>query len=89
VTIHQAIEHVSSRWLADSGRNSGDCGVSVVLHIHTLMIDEVLLSGNWQTEECESCNWTDASARSHCRSRGDSVDAELDEFTAKTDHQED
>jgi hypothetical protein len=61
----------------------------VVLHIHTLMIDEVLLSGNWQTAECGSCNWTDGSARSHCRSRGDSGDAEFGEFTAKTDHQED
>jgi hypothetical protein len=45
--------------------------------IHTLMIDEVFLSGNCQTAECESCNWTDEPSRSHCSSGGDSVDTEF------------
>ena len=60
----------------------------MVLHIHTLMVDEVFLSGNCQTAGCESCDWTDESPRNRCRSCGDSVDAADRQFMGKTDHRE-
>jgi hypothetical protein len=49
MAVHQAVKYASPRRLPDSGRNSGDCGVSVALHIHTSMINESSLSGNWHT----------------------------------------
>jgi hypothetical protein len=47
VTVHQAIEHASSRWFTDGRRDSGDRSVSLVLDNHTLTLDELLMFGNW------------------------------------------
>jgi hypothetical protein len=47
MAVHQAEEYAHSRGLADGSRNSGDGSVSVVLDIHTLIIDEVFMSDNW------------------------------------------
>ncbi len=51
MAVHQAVEHASSGRLADGRRNSGDCGVSVVLDIHTLIVDEVFMSFKWHAPE--------------------------------------
>jgi hypothetical protein len=57
----------------------------VVSYIHTLIVDEVFLSGNCQTAGCESCNCKDEPPRSHCSSGGDSVDTEFGQFMGKMD----
>src|SRR6266404_6243577 len=49
MAVHQAVEHAGSCRLADCRGNSGDRGVHVVFDIHTLMVDEVFLSGNRHT----------------------------------------
>src|SRR5258708_37518880 len=84
MTVRQGEEHASSGGLADRGRNSGD----MVIDIHTLMVDEVFLSGNWHTTEY-AC--TDRPARSHWEHCGDgcSADRWLQRFTSHTGHQED
>jgi hypothetical protein len=46
MAVHQAIQYARSCRLANGRRNSGDRRVSVVLDIHTLMIDELLNFGN-------------------------------------------
>ena len=50
MTVYQGEEHASARGLPDCGRNSGD----MVIDIHTLMVDEVFLSGNWHTAKYAS-----------------------------------
>ena len=47
--ICQAIEHAGARWLTNGYRNSADCRVGCMLYIHTLIINEVFLSGNWHS----------------------------------------
>jgi hypothetical protein len=44
MAVHQAVEHAGPCRLADGCGNSGDRSVSVVLNIHTLMVDEVFVS---------------------------------------------
>jgi hypothetical protein len=46
MAIHQAVKHAHARRLTDGSRNFGDRSVSVVLDIHTFIIDEVLMSNN-------------------------------------------
>jgi hypothetical protein len=50
MAVHQAVEYAGSCRLADGCSNSGDRRVSVVLDIHTSMIDELLILGNWHTD---------------------------------------
>jgi hypothetical protein len=44
--VHQAVEYARSCRLADGRRDSGDRRISVVLNIHTSMIDELSILGN-------------------------------------------
>jgi hypothetical protein len=53
MAVHQTVEYANSGRLTDGGRDSGDCGVCVFC-IHTSIVDELLMSGNWQTAECAS-----------------------------------
>jgi hypothetical protein len=55
MAVHEAEEHACSRGLANGSRNSGDRSVGAMFYIHTLMIDELFMSGNWQTSQC-ACN---------------------------------
>ena len=57
MTVYQGEEHASSRGLTDCGRNSGDGSVDMLVDIHTLMINEVFLWGNWHTAKYASGNW--------------------------------
>ena len=72
--VDEAVEHACTRRFADGGGDSGDGNVVVCLYIHTLMVSEVLMSGNWQTdsgghEEAET--GADQSARSDVHDRGE------------------
>jgi len=48
--VDEAVEHACARRFADGGGDSGDGHVVVILYIHTLMVNEVLMSGNWHTD---------------------------------------
>jgi hypothetical protein len=50
MTVHQAVQYPSSGWLADGSRNSGDCSFRLRHNIHTLMVDELSIHVNWQTD---------------------------------------
>src|ERR1700693_6401234 len=43
MAVHQAVEYASSCRLADSRRNSRDRSISVVLNIHSFMVDELFI----------------------------------------------
>ena len=73
--VDEAVEHACAGRFADGGGDSGDgninvdvsVGVGMIVYIHTLMISEVLMSGNWQTDSCgyeEADAGEDQSARS-------------------------
>jgi hypothetical protein len=53
MAVHQAVEYASPCRLADGRRNSGDCSVNMVLDIHSLMVDELFMSGNWHTPDMQ------------------------------------
>ena len=42
MAVQQAVKDARSRRLADGRRNSGDCKVGLMLHIHTLILNELL-----------------------------------------------
>jgi hypothetical protein len=46
-TIHQAVEHSRPRGFADGRGNSGNRKIGMALYIHTLMVNEVLMSRKW------------------------------------------
>jgi hypothetical protein len=48
-TVEQGVEHASAGGFSDGGGNFGGGCVGVFLYIHSLMIDEVSLSGNRHT----------------------------------------
>jgi Phosphoenolpyruvate phosphomutase len=52
MAVHQAQEHARSCRLADGRRDSGKCYVSIVLNIHTFIVDELFVSVKWQSAEC-------------------------------------
>jgi hypothetical protein len=43
MAVHQAVEYASSCRLADSRRNSRDRSISVVLNIHSFIVDELFI----------------------------------------------
>ena len=49
--IHEGIEHARSSRLADCCSEPGDSNILVIINIHTLIIDEVWLSGKRYSRE--------------------------------------
>ena len=50
MAVHQAVEYASSGRLADGSGNSGDRSFRGEHNIHTLMINELSIYVNWQTD---------------------------------------
>jgi hypothetical protein len=49
MAVHEAVEHTRAGRFADGCGKSGDGGIGVERYIHTLMVNEVLMFGNWHS----------------------------------------
>jgi len=51
--VREAVEHAGAGGFADGGGDAGDGCIGMLADIHSLMVNEVFLQGNWHSASCE------------------------------------